>query len=188
MKKLENLPEITDRALDGLRADDTLKTKIINAVLHDEKPIRVGKPLRFISVLLASLSVMLLCVFLLNGKKPLLPEEEKDLIRSFSAGNSSASSVSFDTFTETAPDTIKSIELLTSGTLSGSDLVNQLVELLKCNSVSVTDPDIVMNDQLNIFDSTGMLFSLQAEAPYIKWSDGVRKCEPFFELFGRYSD
>ena len=85
MNKLENLPEITELALDGLRVDDVLKTRILNTSLQQDKPS--GKQLRFIPVLLSSVALMILCVFLLNGKKPLLPEEEQHLIHSFSAGS-----------------------------------------------------------------------------------------------------
>ena len=66
MNKLENLPEITELALDGLRADDVLKTRILNTSLQQDKPS--GKQLRFIPVLLSSVALMILCVFLLNGK------------------------------------------------------------------------------------------------------------------------
>ena len=132
---------------------------------------------------MTSVAVMLLCIFLLNGKAPVLQEEEQHLIHSFSAGSSAASAVSFDAFTETEPESVKSMELLSAGKLSDRDLIVKLMEMLKLHSEPVADADAEMNDQLDIFDSSGLLFSLQAEFPYIRWSDGVRKCEPFFELF-----
>ena len=188
MKKLENLPQITDRALDGLKADETLKTKILNAALQERETLSAEKPMHLLPVLLTSVAVMLLCVFLLNGKKPLPPEEDQHIIHSFSAGNSDVSSVSFDVFYETEPDSIKSIEFLTGGKITDRELINQMMELLKLTSEPVDNIEIKMNDQLDVFGPSGLMFSLQTESPYIKWSDGIRKCELFFEAYRNSAD
>ena len=94
MIKLENLPEITDRALDGLKADESLRTKILNAAIQDEKRYTHKQIRHLAPVLLSSVAVMILCIFLLNGKKP-VPSDEQHLIHSFTAGNSETSPVSY---------------------------------------------------------------------------------------------
>ena len=187
MNKLENLPEITDRALDGLRADDVLKTRILNAALQEDKPS--GKQLRFIPVLLSSVALMILCVFLLNGKKPFLPEEEQHLIHSFSAGNSVSETIPFNEFTGINPDTVESMELIPGCKLTSPGQVIRLSELLVSGSEPA--PDCCAGDlkgRLDISISSGLLISLPAKSPYIGWSDGVRKCEEFFEIFKEIPD
>jgi len=189
LNKLENLPEVTEQALNGLRADDSLKNRILNAALREEKPSSFSlKSVRLVPVLLSSVALMLLCVFLLNGKKPLLPEGEKNLIRSFSAGSGEVVSVSFGSFAGTDPASVESVELLSSGKVSDRALVAQLLDALKNHSEIVPNDEIVLNDRLNLFDRDGLLFSLPAEAPYVRWADGVRRCESFFEMFGNHPD
>ena len=187
MNKLENLPKITDRALDGLRADDVLKTRILNAALQQDKPS--GKQLRFIPVLLSSVALMILCVFLLNGKKPLLPEEEQHLIHSFSAGNSVTEPIAFNEFTAIDPDTIESMELTSGSKQTSSEQLVRLAEMLRSGSEPAPDNSISeLKGSLEINTSSGRSISLPAEPPYIGWSDGVRKCEAFFEMFKEMPD
>ena len=188
MNKLDNLPEITDRALDGLRADENLKTRILNAALQNQEPRTVVRSRQLVPALLSAVAVMILCVFLLNGKKPLLQDHEQNLIHSFSAGNSASASVSFGSFTGTDPLSFASVELLSAGRISDPDLLNQLTDLIKNHSESVPNGEMDMKDQLNFYGSGGLLFSLPVEAPFIDWSDGPRKCEPFFDLFNQSVD
>ena len=183
MNKLENLPEVTDRALNGLTADEVLRLRIMKAALREKKSFAGFRSLRVIPVLLSSVALMILCVFLLNGKKPLLPDEEQHLIHSFSAGNSSFSEVSFDLFSGTDAESVEYINLLSEGKCFDRDQLNQLLSLLKEQSEPVSENDIIMNDRLEIFGKSGLMFSLPAESPYIEWSDGIRKCESFFKLY-----
>ena len=188
MNSLEKLPEITERALDGLRADESLKIRILNASLQKEMPSGYGRSLRFVPVLLSSVALMIICVFLLNAKKPLLPNEDQHLIHSFSAGSSTSSAVSYDDFAETETDSFEAVELRSLGTVSDRVRLVQLITLLKEHSEPVSDENIAMNDQLGFFGSSGLLFSLPAESPYIQWSDGVRRCDSFCELYRRAED
>ena len=87
MIKLENLPEVTNRALDGLKANESLKSKILKAAVQAEKSNSHIQLRRLVPLLISSVAVMIFCVFLLNGKKP-IPMEEQHLIHSFTAGNS----------------------------------------------------------------------------------------------------
>jgi len=187
LNKLENLPEITELALDGLRADDVLKTRILNTSLQQDK--LSGKQLRFIPVLLSSVALMILCVFLLNGKKPLLPEEEQHLIHSFSAGNSVSETIAFNEFTDIDPDTIESMELTPGGKQVLSEQIVRLAELLRSGSEPAPDNRASdLKGHLEITTSSGLAISLPAESPYIGWSDGVRKCEAFFEMLKETPD
>ena len=188
MNKLENLPEVTDRALNGLKADEVLRLRIMKAALQEKKQSSGFISFRVVPVLLSSVALMILCVFLLNGKKPLLPEEEQHLIHSFSAGDSSFSDVSFDLFAGTESASVEYMSLLSEGKISDRDQVNQLLGLLKEQSEPVSEIDIIMNDRLEIFGKSGLLYSLPAESPYIEWSDGIRRCDSFFALFSRPED
>ena len=80
------------------------------------------------------------------------------------------------------------MELLTVGKLSDCGKIEQLMEMLKFHSEPVADVDVAMNDQLDFFDSSGLMFSLKTESPYIRWSDGIRRCEQFFDLFKSSAD
>ena len=188
MNMLENLPEYTDRVLNGLRADQTLKTRILITANQNEKQVFNLKPRRFVPVLLSSVALMIICVFLLNSKKPLPTNEEQQLIRSFSAGNNISDTASFNDFSLTDSDTVESIELHSTGKLTGREQIVKLMDLLKEHSDTVSDNEIVMTDHLDIYGSSGLLFSLPAESPYIGWSDGIRKCESFFELIRNNHD
>lgn len=184
MNKLENLQQITDRALDGLRADEALKTRILKKALQEEKPCAASGSFRFVPVLLTSVALMILCIFLLNGKKPLVPDEDQHLIYSFSAGSGEYDpKVSFDVFCDMEPSLVESMEILSEGKVTSHEQIDRLMEALKEQSESVQDADVVMNDRLEICGSSGQIFSFPAGSPYIGWSDGIRKCESFFEMF-----
>ena len=45
-----------------------------------------------------------------------------------------------------------------------------------------------LKGHLEITTSSGLAISLPAESPYIGWSDGVRKCEAFFEMLKETPD
>lgn len=191
LNKLENLPEVTDRALFGLRADDALKQRILAAAVHQEgsssgavKPLRsFRKPLRLVPAVLSAVAVMLLCVFLLNGKSPLLPEGDKNLIHSFSAGGD-AGSVSFASFAAEDPLVLEAVELLSAGRVEDAAFVSHCIDALKNQSEPVSsDASLPLNDRLNLFDRNGLLCSLPVSAPYVGWADGVRRCDSFFALF-----
>jgi hypothetical protein len=185
--KLENLPEITDRALDSLKADDTLKSKILFSAIQKNKPYVHNNNLRLIPIVLSSVAIMVICFVLLNGKKPLFSEDQH-LIRSFSAGSSDSSTISIDSFSEIDLMSIKYIELSSSGQKNEPDQLNQLLDALLNHSILVKNTDFSMNDQLNIIGTNGVLLSLPINIPYIEWPDGIRKCDYFFNLFFKSSN
>ena len=187
MIKLEDLPEVTDRALNGLKANDILKTKILNTVIQKEKPYVYKKHLHLIPIVLSSVAVMVFMFVLLNNKKPLLSVDHH-LIRSFTAGNSASYNNSFSSFSEIDLLSIKYFEISSTGKKNTPDQLNQLLDALVNHSILVKETDIVMTDHLNIFDSNGLLLSLPINSPYIGWSDGVRKCNCFFEMMEKASN
>ena len=187
MIKLENLPEVTDRALDGLKANHQLKTKILNASLREEKPFVFKKRPALIPVALSCVALMVICVFLLNGKMA-LHSEKQPLIHSFTAGSADAPSVSFDAFAEMDSSIVQRVEITSAGKAEGPDQLDPLLDALKNHSDLIEGADITMNDQMNIFGSDGLLFSLPVENPYIAWADGVRKCDLFFQWFEETAD
>ena len=62
MDRLNRLPEISDRLLDGLKADDDLKQKILFSAANtpEKKPFRMKTAVALCSL---SLLLVLLCVF-----------------------------------------------------------------------------------------------------------------------------
>ena len=184
MIKLENLPEVTNRALDGLKADESLKAKILNVAIQEEKPYTYQKIRHLAPVLLSSVAVMILCIFLLNGKKP-IPSEEQHLIHSFTAGSSETSPVSY---AEIGSLSVKSIVRCSDGNKVENEQMERLLDASKDNSVPVSYLQISMDDQLNLYDSDGLCFTVPVKAPYIGWSDGIRKCDSFFELLENAAD
>jgi hypothetical protein len=180
--KLENLPEATEKALACLRATDSLKSKIINEALQEKKTFKKKKDKYLVPVLLSSVALLIFCVFLLNGKKSLSLDEHQ-LIYSFTAGSSDIITCSFDTFYNTDPSIIQYIELNSFVKKDKKNQLNQLIDALKNQSVISSEKNINLNDQLNFYDSNGLIFSLPVKAPFIGWSDGIRKCDLFFKLF-----
>lgn len=184
MIKLENLPEVTDRALDGLKANESLKSRILKTAIQEENKYPHRQIRHLAPVLLSSVAVMILCVVLLNGKKP-ITSEEHHLIHSFTAGNSETASVSYK---EIDLLSVKSIVRCSDGKKIENDHLKQLIEALQSDSVNVSDDLISMDDQLRIYNMDGLCFIVPIKAPYIGWSDGVRKSDLFFKLLEETKD
>jgi len=182
--KLENLPEITDRAFDGLKANESLKIRILKAAIQEEKTYTHRQKRHLVPVLLSSVAVMILCVVLLNGKKP-IPSEEQHLIHSFTAGSSETAPVSYK---EIDLLSVKSIVRCSDGKKIENDQLKQLIEALQSDSVNVSDDIISMNDQLKIYNTDGLCFIIPINPPYIGWSDGIRKSDLFFRLLEETKD
>ena len=189
MNRIENLPEVTDRALDGLRADERLKNRIIrSAVGEKENASCIHRGFQLIPVILSSVAVMILCVFLLNGKKPVDLDADQHLIHSFSAGNSDAGTDTFDSFAGTDPQNIESMEIVSAGKTDGTENLQQLFNALTEDSALISDKTFAPEDQLNIRLVSGIMISLPVKAPYIFWPDGIRRCDHFFDLFENLAD
>ncbi len=184
MIKLENLPEVTNRALDGLKANESLKSKILKAAVQEEKSNSHIQLRRLVPLLISSVAVMIFCVFLLNGKKP-IPMEEQHLIHSFTAGNSETVPVSY---TDIVSLPVKSIVRCSDGKKIENDQLEPLINAIRSDSSNVSDDHISMNDNLNIYCSDGLCFVVPVQPPYIGWADGIRRCDLFFELFENTKD
>lgn len=188
---LDKLPDLSDQALHGLQADEALKARILTAALSDEKPSpRFRRSVRLIPVLLSSVAVLVLCVFLLNGKKPLSPQEQSPLIQSFSAGDGlAAGSVpSFAAFASLPADSVVSLELRSRGAVVDRGLIVSLLDALKNPSDVVSGDAASMEDSLTVVTVDGLTLTLPAQAPCVAWSDGVRRCDRFFDLFAPQGD
>lgn len=184
MIKLENLPEVTDRALDGLKANESLKYKILKAAVQEEKPNSHIQLRRLVPILLSSVTVMILCIFLLNEKKP-TPSEEQHLIHSFTAGNSETVPVSYTEFNSLS---VKSIVRSSDGKKIENDQLEYIIDAIRSESTNVSDDHISMNDYLNIYSTDGLYFVVPVQPPYIGWADGIQRCDLFFELFENTKD
>ena len=188
MNRIENLPEITDRALDGLRADERLKSRIVsNAFSKKESPFNQIRHFRFVPVILSAVAVMILCVVFLNGKKPVV-DTDHHLIHSFAAGSSESGSVAFESFLAMDPSEVESMGLVSVGKADGSDNMILLINALKNDSVCVTDINVTPDDQLDIRTVSGRIISIPVKSPYTIWADGIRKCDIFFELLDNPAD
>ena len=85
-------------------------------------------------------------------------------------------------------DSVEMIELRSVGKLTDRADLDMLINLLKDHSEPVSDHNIVMNDQLDFYGPSGLLFSLPVKSPYFGWTDGVRACESFFESYRKSDD
>ena len=84
----EKLPEATEKVLAGLSADENLKHRIVVAATSGTPERRRGG--RLVPVLLCSLvTLMIIAVFLLGGKKPLSRPSDLETITTFTAGDAS---------------------------------------------------------------------------------------------------
>ena len=101
MSKLEQLPQITEQLLDGLRADDVLKHRIYQKAAQndDNRSFRLSR--RGAIIALSGLSAVMVAVFVLLGHLP-------------SSGNPEAGHSSDSSITANAVETVE-IETVTAG-------------------------------------------------------------------------
>ena len=67
MSKLEQLPQVTDHVLNGLRADDALKARIYQKAVQEEPARSSGFTRRGALIALCSLSAVMIAVFAILG-------------------------------------------------------------------------------------------------------------------------
>lgn len=193
MSKLDSLPEITENALFGLVADSHLKNRILlnstNAKIQRNEKMK----LRLVPVLVSSVAVMILSLFLLNGKKLLMPSEKNTMMNNFSAGSSNGSAYSiyanninssFSSFLSDDLSSIAYVEWTSCGKITDAETCKDLISILKTESVCQNESkqSDYSDDLLIIRTTEGITYRFKVEKPMIV-SDGLWNCPAFFEKF-----
>ena len=179
MNRLDQLPEITNRALVGLTAGDDLKHRILAEAAN--KRTRPGRSfLRPAVGLVSAAAVMAAFLLILNLSQPQTgPVEDIPVLRSFSAGSvfsspgplpalsSDLSIVSIETtYSDTAITDHREIDLLVSALLDAETAASQ------------TDRSFSGMMVLHLSDGTECRFSL--DNPYLSYDGKLWNCPDLF--------
>ena len=81
----EQFRQYTDQVLFGLKADEQLKHRILQKAAETGQPEKKSFFRRPVPVLCSMVAVLVLCVFLLNGQKPVSSDPAAE-INTFAAG------------------------------------------------------------------------------------------------------
>ena len=192
MKNLDQLHEVTDKALWGLTADESLKYRILQkaAMTGPEKSSRPGR--RFIPVLCSSVALLLVCLFAVNGLKPVVPADMKvfpagQLNLASQEGNQVNPSAAFS-FPVLKPDSVTSVEWKNEGIVADSGICNKLIHRLQDQSEKKEDVPFEENGILIITAGDGTSFEYPVDEPYILEGGTIWDCSSFFELFRQSAD
>ena len=183
MNNLNNLRDITDKALCGLTADESLKHRILQRAASTSESSG-NRPLFLIPVCCTVLAVLLVAVSFLNGLQPVTPAAPGE-INVFAAGNDDTMYTSDHDLTPVDPsipyDTISSVELTGFGVIEDPSLCSLLFSTIQEKSVPAVSPASEELTQLTIVVNDGTVIHFETEDPYI-FSDQCWYCPEFFEL------
>ena len=186
MNNLNEFREVTEKALYGLTADDSLKHRILQQTAQESVP-PVRRPLSLISVCGAVLAILLIAVVALNNLQPVSPATPGE-INVFTAGSETASAPSAGNFIplplerDITAEMVTSVSVAGHGTVNDSALCSRLFSILQEKSVSAEIPDASAQAELDIFLSNGTVIHFDIEEPCIIGDNGCWSCPDFFVL------
>ena len=178
MTDLNHLRNESEKALYGLKADETLKYRILqNAAAEPERKTR--KSFQLIPVMCVVAAALLFSVLLLNGIPP-VSHPEAGNINVFTAGGDPSVSSWPDRIGQ---EKIVSIEPEDRSPVLDQELCASLIEILRTEAVKMEKlPDPFSSAKTMIVKTeSGEQFLLSVSEPYI-WFDNVSyECPGFFE-------
>lgn len=176
MNRLENLPEITAKALGGLSADEALRCRILNQARSGNASPEKRSFLRPALSLAAAAAALALVLFLLNGTET-LPEPEP-VLRHLSAGGAVVQAALLPESLKA--DAVESVALL-PGTPADANKKDALLQTLR-QAEPVNAQVSQWSRQLMIREKDGTTHIWEAEPPYLTDGAVVWSCPAFFEL------
>lgn len=186
MNNLNNFRDITDKALCGLTADESLKQRILQRAA-DSSVSPAKKPLFLIPVCCTVLAVLLIAVSFLNGLQPVSPATPGE-INVFTAGNHDSSYSADQNLCPVdqsiSADNIASIIFTDFGVIEDPSLCSLLFSTIQEKSVPSDSPAAAERMELTIIVNDGTEIHFDTEDPYII-GDQCWYCPEFFELVRR---
>ena len=185
------LREASEKVLYGLRADDTLKQKILMkaAAGGDTGSRRAFRPL---PVFCGVVAALLVAVIALNGLEPAVPAGSVE-INVFAAGDNETVPPAEDGTGEAAvlaiadPDQVVSVELKGVGTVTDPEQCASLLQVLTGEARPASDGVPSPDGVLKITYSSGDVALYQTKEPYLT-GDASWTCQGFFSLFRPLAD
>ena len=183
MNNPKDLPNVTERVLYGLTADDSLKHRILQQAAQ-QKDKKVNKPFYLIPVFCTALAVLVLTVVVLNRVQPVSPSVPGE-INVFTAGNDISSLPEKDVLCPLDPDisenNILSIQIAGLGTVLDSQQCAMLFCLLRDESIPADSPDVAVQNEMVITLKNGTEIRFNADEPYFYSGSDCWSCAAFFE-------
>ena len=185
MIHLRDLPQITDKTLHGLTADDTIKHRIIQKVTESGRP-EPQKRFRPVPVLCGLIAAALIAAIALNGINPVQPVSPGEM-NVFAAGSKDSDSTvaipESGFLPELEPDAVVSIEITGLGKCTDPSACASLISTLKDEAVLYESNAALSGAaqlQITLRDGSPMIF--YADEPCL-FGDQCYLCPTFFECF-----
>ena len=184
MNELKNLPEYTDRALNGLVADESLKHRILSKAAETGTAKR-NPFIRPVMILGTVVAACLLLAVALNNIRPVNNDSQYQM-NVFSAGKNETERPAADNgdlFASLSGITdVKRIECASLGDVSDPDDCAGLVRILKAESVEIHTGQVSGNEMI-IHLADGGTVRLFISEPYLFTEDGCWECARFFDAY-----
>ena len=184
MNNIEELREVTEKALYGLSADDSLKQRILQKASGYSEDIH-NRKFHTVPVFCTVLAALVLSLVLLNGLTPVNPASPGE-INVFAAGNenvSSSENVQNKTILhEVDAHSVVSLELSGFGLINDPNLCSDLIGTLQSRAEKAEDGRGTNQGNLIITLSDGTVLCVAAEEPFI-FSEVYWFCPEFFIQF-----
>ena len=184
MSRLEDLPRVADETLAGLKADASLKHRILEKTLSVDfapaqaEPAR-GRAFRPLPVFCGLLAALLVLALSLNTLRPVRPDAPGE-INAFAAGGSEDRSVPalFPAGFEAA--SVVSLSVDNKKAVADPAALASLVQLLLDEAEPAAAADLSPVSRLSFVTASGDAFSFDACDPYLI-GDGTWSCPAFFD-------
>lgn len=191
MSRLEDLPRVADVTLAGLKADASLKRRILENALSvapaPAQPAR-GRAFRPLPVFCGLLVALLVLTLSLNTLRPVRPDAPGE-INAFAAGGSEGRSVSslFPAGFEAA--SVVSLSVDQKKAAVDPAALASLVRLLldEAEPAAAEGNDLSASVRLSFETRSGAVFTFDACDPYLLGEEAVWSCPAFFESLSALS-
>ena len=189
MKKIEDLRQVTDHALYGLTADESLKFRILQKAAQPSG-VHQKRVFHTVPVLCSLIALLLIAVVALNSIKPVVPSTPGE-INVFAAG--SKDTVEPEIYQEAVCDisdipaaSVSSIEISGLGRITDPDQCTLLVSILQEKAESADTDPAAGSVSLVIRTSEGAEYRFYANDPYLT-GNKTWSCPDFFSSFKAYT-
>lgn len=183
MNRPEDIRVVTEKALYGLTADDSLKFRILQkaAAYNEKEQRRFAHP---VPVLCAVVAFLVIIAVSINGIQPVQPVVPGEMTV-FAAGGTDDRTVSSIAKIESGH--VVSVEVTGLGTVEDRTQCDSLVELLKNDADNSEEEPDQWPDKIVIRMDDGSVYKYNAAEPYL--ADGANlECPAFFAMMHELLD
>lgn len=188
MNKLDHLPEYTDRVFHGLRADNSLKQRILQEAVSSRdassRPFSFGfRP----GPVLCSIAAVMLIVLTVIGSRVAIPAApEPGKIVSFAAGKQGSSAAPESVFLirleDLDPGKVLSMEIPGLGKVTDPENCAELTRILQNESVPAASAETTAYSDSLIITTGERTIQIKIQAPFLSMEKSLEN-HHFFEQF-----